>query len=66
MEDLKSSLDKKNELGEIQSKLHEYLLNVPNIPDEGFLPAKMNPIIKSSTHGALCLNIILTLRITLN
>lgn len=41
MEDLKSSLDKKkNELGEIQSKLHEYLLNVPNIPDEEVPPGK--------------------------
>ena len=38
---LKSSLDKKkNELGEIQSKLHEYLLNVPNIPDEEVPPGK--------------------------
>ena len=41
MEDLKSSLDKKkNELGEIQSKLHEYMLNVPNIPDDEVPPGK--------------------------
>ena len=41
MEDLKSSLDKKkNELVEIQSKLHEYLLNVPNIPDDEVPPGK--------------------------
>ena len=41
MEDLKSSLDKKkNELGEIQSNIHEYLLNVPNIPDDEVPPGK--------------------------
>ena len=41
MEELKSSLDKKkNELGEIQSNIHEYLLNVPNIPDEEVPPGK--------------------------
>tara|TARA_B100000700_G_scaffold287350_1_gene342959 strand:- start:14 stop:1291 length:1278 start_codon:yes stop_codon:yes gene_type:complete len=35
MENLKSKLeDKKNELGVIQSKLHDYLMNIPNIPDE--------------------------------
>jgi len=67
MENLKSSLDKKkNELSEIQSRLHEYLLNVPNILIKKFLPGKMNPITKSSVHGVLCLNIISTLRITLN
>ena len=55
MEYLKSNLEKKkNELGEIQSKLHEYLLNVPNIPDEEVPPGKDesdNEVI--STWGSL-------------
>ena len=55
MENLKSKLeDKKNELGEIQSKLHDYLMNVPNIPDEEVPPGKDesdNEVI--STWGSL-------------
>ena len=39
MENLKSCLEqKKTELGEIQSKLNEYLLTVPNLPDEEVPP----------------------------
>ena len=55
MENLKSRLDeKKNELGAIQSKLHDYLMNVPNIPDEEVPPGKDetdNEVI--STWGSL-------------
>ena len=55
MEDLKSNLEQeKNELSEIQSKLYEYLLNVPNIPDEEVPPGideSDNKVI--STWGSL-------------
>ena len=55
MENLKSSLEqKKTELGEIQSKLNEYLLTVPNLPDEEVPPGNDesdNKVI--STWGSL-------------
>ena len=55
MENLKSCLEqKKTELGEIQSKLNEYLLTVPNLPDEEVPPGNDesdNKVI--STWGSL-------------